>query len=309
MRSAVWQAFLRSWRQHFIMQLATLTVLTASLTAVTFFITLSLNLKRVVAEWGDSLQMTVYLKDDLSNQQVSAVESALKSMEAFQKVIYVSKQEALKTFSNQLSSYAPDLLKDGGFENSFPASFQVDIKHQSAGLFNYDWLLQKAKQISAISGVEDVSYGQGWLENYSQFVSGLSSVGWMLVSVLLLGSLFVIGNSIRTSIMQRREEIEILELIGSTPEMIRTPYLFEGAAMGALAAVLSLAFNYAIYLAQLRLVQSNWSFMGLASHLRFLGLGNSIALILAGAILGLLGAFVTVRNVNNGWAASQRLQS
>src|SRR4051812_27703370 len=112
------QNFERSWSRHFFMQLTTLTVLTASFALVTFFLILSLNFKRVLAEWSKEVQITAYLKDGISQPQINEIESKIKAATRVEQLTFISQVEAIERFKKQLSSYAPDLLKEGGFETA-----------------------------------------------------------------------------------------------------------------------------------------------------------------------------------------------
>jgi cell division transport system permease protein len=305
--SGLWNSFLSSWRSHFVMQMATLTVLTASFTVITAFWNVSENMNRLIAEWGDSAQLTVYLKDETLDADIDFVQQHLHGLPGVSKVTYTSKAEAFKKFLSQVKLYAPALSQDQGFENALPASFEATLTPESnERTGRYDRLASVTKDIEKLAGVEDVSYGQGWVENYSSFVNGLSVLGSALMAILALGGLFVVANSIRTSVMQRREEIEIMELIGATPQMIRRPYVFEGAMLGLMAALMSLLINYFLYLGQMHLVQTNWAFMGLAQQLRYMSWYKCLVVLAAGMGVGGLGSFFTVYRINSGWAAAER---
>ena len=307
--SGLWQSFARSWQNHWVMQIATLTVLTASFTLITAFWNISQNMTRILADWGDKAQMTVYLKEDLADDELSVLKNEIQKTSEPQAIAYLSKSDAYKSFLQQVKNYAPDLADDQGFETSFPASFQLDFSEQiNRQVDRFDWLVQQSKKISKLKGVEDISYGQGWVENYASFVQGLSLVGVTLMVILLSGGLFVVANSIRTSVMQRREEIEILELIGATASMIRKPYIFEGAMLGGLAGILSLFLSFALYCGQIKLIQTSWAFMGFANQLQFLVAWKCFIVVLGGCLVGGLGSYLTVLRINSGWSAAERLQ-
>ena len=127
-----------------------------------------------------------------------------------------------------------------------------------------------------------------------------------MVAILLVGGLFVVGNSIRASIAARREEIEILELIGATASMIRRPYVAEGAMMGAVASLFAIALNYALHLWQASLMSSSVALGSLAQQFTFMSPLMLLAFVVAGSLLGAIGAWLTVRQINDGWSASQR---
>ena len=160
------------------------------------------------------------------------------------------------------------------------------------------------KSITKIFGVDDISYGQSWVENYAALVKSFSYSSLLLIAVLLAGSLFVVGNSIRNSISLRREEIEILELVGATRSMIMMPYIFEGAIMGFFASALSCGICYLIFVWQASIINSSLGFWGLGSQFGYLAADKVFLLLLLGIVFGAFGAFLCVRKLSNGWAAS-----
>jgi cell division transport system permease protein len=302
------RSFRRSWVHHTGMQLATLTVLVATFTVVGFILSLSMNLKRVITAWGDGIQIAVYLSEDVGDKQTSTLEKQLAQMSGVSSVTFVSREKATDHFKSQMASYAPDLLSDAEFSHPFPASFQVSLKggvQQSEDLKRLEELVA---EISHLDGVEDVSYGQSWVKNYSAFVTALSASGGIVALILLAGGIFVVGNSIRASIASRREEIEILELVGATQSMIRRPYIAEGAMMGALAAVVALSMNFGLHLWQVSVMKSTLAFARIAEQFVFLDTASVCVLLACGAVLGGMGAWLTVRRINDGWAASQRFE-
>ena len=290
--SALWGSFRRSWVHATSMQLATLATLAAAYGVVVFALTLSLNLKRVLAAWGDSVQVTAYLREDVDDAKTpSRVQRALEALPEAGLVEFISKERATELFHSQLATYAPDLLDDKDFAHPFPASFRVKLKAESKASIEPAALDALVATVQKIEGIEDVSYGQSWIRNYAALVRAASAGGWALAAVLAAGALFVIGNSIRASIAQRREEIEILELVGATPSMIRAPYVFEGAAMGFSASIIALAANFAIWNWESRIVRASFEVSRLIESFSFLP-AIWIAAVLAGGLsLGAVGAY------------------
>lgn len=302
------RSFRRSWVHHTGMQLATLTVLAATLTVVGFVFSLAMNLNRLLTSWGESVQMSVYLAEDTSDEQIKRMKRQIEKIPGIARVTYTPRETATENFKTQMASYAPDLLDDADFSNPFPASFRVALKGGVQTDGDVKRMEELASEIGQMQGVEDVSYGQSWVKNYSSFVSALSAAGGVVVAILLAGSLFVIGNSIQASISARREEIEILELVGATSRMIRRPYVFEGMMMGLIASAFALSINFGVYVWQIAVMRSSFAFGRVVSQLSFLGGLQLIAFLATGAVLGAFGAWLTVRKINDGWSARQRLE-
>jgi cell division transport system permease protein len=166
-----------------------------------------------------------------------------------------------------------------------------------------------AQTIKEIPRVEDVSYGQSWVRNYASFVDTLTAVGLVMAGILLSGSLFVIGNSIRAAVAARREEVEILELVGATSSMIRRPFVVEGFAMGAIASICALALNVGLHFWQKSMMESSLVMARIVPLVEFLDLVTILGFVVVGGLLGGFGAWLSVRRINDGWSARQGIES
>jgi cell division transport system permease protein len=224
-------------------------------------------------------------------------------------ISYVPREIATENFKKQMASYAPNLLADADFSNPFPSSLRLTLDGGVSNSVDVERLEKMAANIQKIKGVEDVSYGQSWVQNYSSFVSTLYASGGVMSVILLCGSLFVVGNSIRTSISARREEIEILELVGATSSMIRRPFVTEGFLMGGMAAIFALVFNGLLHIWQTSVMSSSVVLSRLVPLMSFLNVATIVGFLLFGAALGALGAWLTVRRINDGWSAKQALEN
>ncbi len=233
----------RSWRQHLGMQMATLVVLASTLSVVVFVLAISINLQRILTVWGERVQISAYLEDNISQRNLEMLIADIKALPQIADVQYVTKKMAADQFREQMASYAPDLLDDSEYATPFPANLKIRLKDGTQSETYVQDLEGLAQLIGKKDGVEDVSYGQSWVKNFATFVSALRASGLLLGLILLVGSVLVIGNAIRTSISSRKQEIEIMELVGATASMIRRPFMVEGAAMGLLASVIALGVN------------------------------------------------------------------
>lgn len=303
------KSFRRSWVHHTGMQLATLTVLAATFSVVAFVLSLSLNLNRILASWGEGVQMTAYLHENVNNEAAQKLKVELETLGYFKDILYVPREVATQNFKSQMASYAPNILDDADFSNPFPASFRLQLKGGVTSEKDVEKTESIAASIQKLSGVDDISYGQSWVRNYSSFVSTLYAAGGVMAVVLLIGSLFVVGNSIRTSIAARREEIEILELVGATSAMIRRPFVVEGLAMGILASTVALVLNLILYYWEKSVLSSSLVLSRLAPLISYLDTITVILFIFAGALLGAFGAWLSVRRINDGWSAKQGLEA
>lgn len=300
-----WRSFIRTWTHHSSMQIATLSVLLGTYTVSAFFILAHQNLESVLTRWGREVKVSVYLKDEATSHEVGKIRAFLEESEMISNVDYLSKTVAAQKFKEKLGQVSPGIFTDAEFINPLPASFELLLKKSIGRTSDYQTLVDFAKKVSVLPGVEEVSYGQGWVENYAAVLKVFGWTSGFLLFVLLMGGLFIVGNSIRNSIAQRREEIAIMELFGATRWMIQWPFVFEGAVMGFAASALSLIVTYVLFQWQADLFGSHLGFWGVSAALQFLSIGRAIALIVVGTLLGACGAYFCVRQVNSGWAAAQ----
>ncbi|MCB0384046.1 MAG: ABC transporter permease [Bdellovibrionales bacterium] len=299
------KGFCRSWQQQTGMQLATLSVLAGTFVVITLFWLIHHNMDRVLVSWGESARLSVFLSDQAKEDEIKTTHQFLEGLGQFKKIDFLTKEEAAQKFDQQMGSYSPDFLSDPEFGNPLPASFEASLRDGIPTEKRYALLVDLARKIAGQPMVEDVYYGQGWVENYTAVVRSFQASSWLLVLVLLCGSLFVIGNSIRNAIAQRRDEIEILELVGATPEMIRLPYVVEGVLMGAIASLMSIGICYLLYAWQADMIRTELGFLNLSRAIGFIGWADGVGIVLMGALFGAAGAYLCVHRVCNGWAASQ----
>jgi cell division transport system permease protein len=304
--NSIWTSgFLRSWKQQTAMQLATLSVLTGTFVVVAIFLLVHRNLNHILTNWGNSVRMSIFLRDSIGTEELNKVQKYLNDLQKFKEIKYISKDEAARQFLTQMASRSPDFLNDPDFGNPLPPSFETSLIDEIPNQARLSTMMELKEYIGRLDGVEEIYYGQGWVENYAALVRAFTLTSWVLVIVLLGGSLFVVGNSIRSIFFQRRDEIEILELVGATPEMIRIPYVVEGALMGLLAGLLAIFVVYVLFVVQTSVLESQMGLLNLGRYLGFLSIKDVFLLIFLGASFGSLGAYFCVRKICNGWSASQ----
>ncbi len=300
--NSVFKSIQRSWTHHFGTQFSTLVVLCGAFSVIVCTMLISQNLTRVLSSWGENVQVTAYLDEASDESMTEKIEAELKKLSKVAKIEYVDRDMATANFKEQMASYAPGLLSDSDFANPFPASFRVTLQDGAKP----EQLKEISEKIKTFDGIEEVSYGQSWVANYSTFAKVISNFGQALVVLLLAGGLMIVGNAVRASVAVRREDVEILELVGATKSMIRTPFLVEGALIGFVAAALALVLNFALYSFATEVLSESLGFMRFTEVLSFANLITVVSVLVLGATVGLAGAYFAIRGLNDGWAASRR---
>ena len=207
----------------------------------TFLLT-AVNIGKILQKWGEEIQVVTWLKEGISNRDLADTSLAIKKLPGVQGANYISKAEALKRFKEQLAGHS--VILEGLEWNPLPASYELQLDPALRSAANIEAL---AKKLEALPAVEDVQYGQDWLEKLAAFSGFLKLAGLVAGIGLLLAVVFIIANTIKLTIHSRREEIEIMKLVGATDWFVRLPFFIEGVIQGAVAAVISLVFLFGLY--------------------------------------------------------------
>ena len=288
------------------LQFSTAVILTASFSVISGVLLVGQNLQRVLTLWGESLQMSVYLSENITPETSEQIATTLKNNDKIDKVQFVPKEKALSQFREQMASYAPDLLNDGDLLRLIPSSFQFSISSQVSPSEQLPKMQEIAASLKTQPGVEDVSFGQDWVKSYSQISAAITWAGWIFTIVIIGCAVFVISNCIRSSVHQRRDEIEVLELIGATSSYIRKPFLIEGLALCILSCGVGLSLTYGLFEVAQESMKAQLSFLQLAHQVQFLKYQTVFILVVGALSLGWAATWACLRSLNDGWAASRK---
>lgn len=269
--------------------LASIGTIGVSFVIVGIFLIITGNLSALVGEWKEQFQVTVFLEDGITAEQLALLKRRIQTERAVKGMTYTSKEEALQAFKRELRG--KESLLEGLGENPIPASLQLRIHeaHQTP-----EALRQLTAFLSRLEGVEDVHYGQEWVDRLTAAIRMLRLLGVSVGLALGTASLLIVSNTIRLAVYSRAEEIEIMRLVGATKLHIRAPFLLEGMIQGGLGAGLALLLLFGAYRAtlwQLQLTPGQIFGMGVGSFLdpRWAG-----AMLLAGAGVGAFGSLISV---------------
>lgn len=220
--------------------LISLGTMAASIFVLGVFGLVMMNLTSVTGHLRSSIEIRVYVEDSLQAQGLEKLQQEIESIEGVDTLTFVSKDEGLKRLTSQLGerSGLVDILE----ENPLPDAFDVRV-------MNADVTPDIASSISDLPGVLSVSYGQGLTEKLLA-TTRLIGVTALILAVILLGAvLFIVGNTVRLSLVARAEEIEVMKLVGATNWFIMWPFLIEGMIVGFMGSSVSGISLYAGYLA------------------------------------------------------------
>ena len=251
------------------------------------FVLLFFNLNNWMAEWGESLSMSVYLQDHIDQKTKARIEALLKNLPSAELKEYISKDRAMEDLVEGLGAHSG--LLDGLKENPLPASFEIVFKDVNVRQLDPERI---KKEIEKIQGVQEVQYSEEWLDRFEGMLYMLKVAGYVIAGFLCLAVLFITTNTIKLTIYSRRDEIEILKLVGATDWFVKTPFLIEGAVQGVIGGFIALT---ALSLLFGMLSLEKVHIIGLpVLKVVFLPLPHLTFIVLLGLVLGLVGSLIAV---------------
>jgi cell division transport system permease protein len=234
----------------------------------------------IVRDVEGRVEVVAYLRDDAGASSVEIAQQQIREYPEVRGVRYVSREEALAIARQELAELSNIF---GSLEgNPLPASLEVSLH---TGQSDAEVVRRVAQRISAYPFVEEVQYGEDWLDKVYVLrrVAGIATltlgIGFAAVAALIIGA------AIRMAIFARRDEILIMRLVGATDSFIRRPFVIEGLLTGLLGAVLAVGATWAVF----RLLS------GSVFQLEWLPPEYLAAGLAAGAVVGLLASVVAVR--------------
>ncbi|MFZ7113499.1 MAG: permease-like cell division protein FtsX, partial [Desulfatiglandales bacterium] len=266
-----------------LMHTVSLGTMTISILLIGAFLLFYVNVTTWITQWGQSLSMSVYLKDGIDEVAKGGIEAMLRGLPNAEIQGFVSKDKAMMEMREALGVQAG--LLDGLEKNPFPASFEIVFREKMEDPVE----VQNLKvQLEKLEGVEEVQYSDQWIDRFESVIAILRLVGLIIGGLLCVAVLFIVANTIKLTIYSRREEIEILKIVGATDRYVKMPYLIEGLLQGlagGLIALLVLGGLYALF--SLRAVR----LFGLpAMDMVFLGAQHVIFVLALSVLLGLTGS-------------------
>lgn len=294
----LWRMFKTGFRNLFRnawLSIAATAIMVVTLVIVAFFAFSALFLQNQLAAVREKIDLTVFLKDEATPDQVKQLQANIQTLENVAEVQYVSKTDALerlRTSSKDGEQLAKTATEIG---NPLPASLEV----RTETLDNLDSLNSQIKADSAAVIVastsnDDSDVRRKVVDRIVSISNGVSRVGTVISVAFLLISLMIIFNTIRMAIFTRREEIEIMKLVGATNWYIRGPFLIEGAMYGIIGATIAMAITLPLINVAKPLFTSYFDASDVVTFVTDRIFLVTLAMYTLGIVIGVLSSFLAI---------------
>jgi len=276
-------------------------MLTAATMAMSLFVfgafmVLQENLQHFLTGLGDQIQVNVYLEKDLAADDAPRLLARIRGFPEVERVRHVTQEQAWRDFKAALG--AQSSLLDGLPPDVLPSSFEIALK---PAFRDGPVIAHLADRLKKEKGIAAVEYPQEWVERLSLVVLAVQWLKWLLGGLLFLAAFFIVGSTVKLAILARQDEIEIMQLVGASEELIQAPFVIEGMIQGIAAGAISIACLWALFQFLRRQFALSGGWFVSPEQLRFLDL-ESIALLLAvGWLLGAAGSLFALRRFVRTW--------
>jgi cell division transport system permease protein len=269
---------------------ASVGTITTALSILGLFLFVYVNLNSVLSFWNDQVQLIVYLDDEISNSEKKHLEKIFSSSSEVDSFDFISREKAWEKFQSMFSEKA-SFLKSLGF-NPLPASYNLKIETSSERLKSIQSLARKLNQED---GVESVEYGEEWISRFETFMILMRVFLLALGTLLFLGAVLIIANTVKLSVLSRKNEIELMLLTGATPGFIRIPFFLEGIFHGVLGALVSLSLLKGVHLYLVSRLQGSIETFGRGMDFQFIPLSFIVIIMLISILMGWLGSYLSLQ--------------
>lgn len=273
--------------RNFSLSFASIMCTTITLILVAVSCIAACNIENATKLIEDELTIVVYLKKDITDEQVSNITAELNSYKNINEVIFKSKDEWKLEMSEYDDAYKNVL--NYFTENPLMDSYTISVN-------NAKKLSETSEYIKAIDGVDTVKYGESMVEQIISVFDVVEKIVIVVVIALVLVTGFLISNTIKLTIFSRRNEIEIMRLVGASNIAIKLPFLFEGFIIGFIGSIIPICITiYGYVILYTRLHGRLFSNMIMLIKPYPFVFWVSLVLILIGALVGMYGSIKAVK--------------
>jgi cell division transport system permease protein len=248
------------------------------------------NAEQLLARWTAAAEFSVYLRDDATSEQRGAIEMAIDQSGLAAGREFVSKAEALTRFRREFAELAE--LTTGFDDNPFPASIEVRVRPGA----QHDSAEDVVKRLVAMPGVADARYDRDWLTRVGAGLGTIRAAGLALALLMAVAAAVTVATVVRLGLRSRRDELEIMELVGAPLAFIRGPFVAEGVLQGGIGALLAMASLWAGFLVAMAWWGTDLNSLLDGGSVQFLPIRLCLYLILGGMLVGSAGGLVAARD-------------
>ncbi|MFO7883252.1 MAG: permease-like cell division protein FtsX [Desulfobacteraceae bacterium] len=272
------------------LNIITIITIALSILVVSTFALFFENAGRILDSLSNGIRIMAYLEADFNRSELPGLENEIMKMKHIKDVTFISKEQALALLKKEMSTRKAFL--DNLNENPLPDALEIELDPSAK---NLEVIGATAASIEKSAQVSDVEYGEKWLQRFVTVFHFFRITGYAMSSLFFLIALFITANTVRLSLYSRREEVEIMRLVGANDSFIVTPFYIEGFLQGIIGGSIGLGILFLAYVVLLSSGLEMKTSFCLFFDIRFLSPCYTAVIILSSAFLGWLGCFISLK--------------
>ena len=262
------------------MSAACVMIMTFSLLIFGIFLLATANLREVLRYAHEKVEIVAFLEDGITRGGLDSLRTELDAIPFIQERRYIDPDEALTQLRSEFGPRS--FILEALDENPMPASFEITLKPQYR---LKDRVISVAERITKLPGVEDVSYGRGWITRLESIVKMLALIDICVGLIVAVASIVTVSYTVRLTLFARKEHIRVLKLVGATDFFVMLPFLLEGVIHGLISVLISLFVIYGAFrVIEVRIPQAV-----------FMPFGMVLFFAIFGTLSAVLGSWVSLK--------------
>lgn len=284
---------IKNIKRNKLFSLASIGTIAACIFLMGLFYSIILNVKYVVAKAQDTVCVTVFFDEGITQEQINDLKSKIEKRVEVSRVEFTSAEEAWENY--KVEYFGDDIELAEGFKDDNPLANSAYFKVYLRDLSMHDTL---KTYLEATPGIRKVRASETTANTLSDFGKIVGYISIAIILILLAVGIFLISNTVMIGITVRKEEISIMKMIGATDTFVRLPFIVEGIIIGLIGAVIPLVILFFVYEKVMGYMMSQ--FHSLSGSASFIESGEIFAFmiplaLIIGAGIGFIGSFITIR--------------
>ena len=284
---------LKSIFKNRLMSLASIITVASCIFILVFSYCIVSNVGYLLDNVESSLDISVYIDNKITEKELKYLKQYITNLKDVESVSYISSEDALKIFSDSLGDMSSDFVAGLENKNILPASFTIkvnDIANQQSVIKQLEKLIGK--------GIVEVKYDEEVLDNLIVINNTVGIISVVIILFLAMLSTIIIVNTIKLTVNNRKNEINIMKYVGATDSFIRWPFIIEGVLIGIIGSLITVVISFFLYNKSIEFIYSNMAFI--RNWLNFRNVKDVFKFIgpisiLLGILIGIVGSITSIR--------------
>lgn len=273
---------------HKFLNAITIVTIAISILIVSAFSLFFVNANEIINSWKKGIRIMAYLKPGVPEVKIPELKQKIKRINGIQDVRFIPKSKALQLLKKQMKRQSS--LFENLKENPLPDAFEIRLIASSQ---NQDEVEIIATRLESFPQVDEVEYGKKWLGRFTNFFNLFKLIGYAMGGLFFMAAVLIVANTIRLMLYSRREEVEIMRLVGATDRFIKAPFYIQGLIQGAFGGIIGITILFITFMFISSSVDQGFS-PGLFT-IKFLSPGAFFGIILYSMFVGWIGCYISLK--------------